>query len=361
MSDYNELSAQDNKSLSPESQNETLGMPQKGFKNAAKFGAYLPRAILIALVSLSFLSACIAGALTLVHTPGPLQNTQAIDIKPGTPAVKIISKLDDMGAISYPAVFMLLYQMSGQPIRAGEFEIPSRSSPSHILRILTRGHTIQYSLTLIEGVSVHTAYKLLAKTSRLSGELPDFVPEEGMLAASTYFYVKGESRRDIVARMQALQHSRLDNLWHLHTEDHPLKTKQEILILASIIEKETSYAGERRRVAGVFTNRLRRGMRLQSDPTVIYGLTLGKKKLGRRLTQSDLKRDTPYNTYTRKGLPISAISIPGAESIEAALNPEEHDFLYFVANGKGGHNFGRTLQEHNRNVVKWREFRDSSS
>jgi len=180
------------------------------------------------------------------------------------------------------------------------------------------------------------------------------LPAEGSLAPNTYAISKGDSVEVVLARMMREQQRILDEAWENRAADLPYKSKEEALIMASIIEKETGIKAERRDVAAVFVNRLNKGMRLQTDPTVIYGLTLGKETLGRGLRRSELARETPYNTYIIDGLPPTPIANPGKEAIEAALNPAKSDNLYFVADGSGGHVFSRTLAEHNRNVAKWR-------
>ena len=171
----------------------------------------------------------------------------------------------------------------------------------------------------------------------------------------SYAYVRGGNRKDMIQRMQKQMQATVDTLWQARVEGLPIKTKEDAVILASIVEKETGIKGERAKVAGVFINRLRIGMPLQSDPTVIYAMTRGKKKLGRKLYTKDLKRADPYNTYHINGLPPTPIANPGRASLEAVLNPESHKYLYFVADGTGGHAFAKTLDGHNKNVAHWRK------
>lgn len=212
---------------------------------------------------------------------------------------------------------------------------------------------VQRRLQVVEGTTAAEAMRLLAETEFLEGDLPP-PPFEGGIAPDTYFYIRGEQRQAVLQRMVNAQLRILDKLWRQRAEGLPIDTPREALILASIIEKETALAEERARVAAVFVNRLQRGMRLQSDPTVIYGITGGKAPLGRPLTRSDLKASSPYNTYRIRGLPPGPIANPGRASIEAALHPADTDDLYFVADGSGGHVFASTLREHNRNVARWR-------
>jgi UPF0755 protein len=191
-------------------------------------------------------------------------------------------------------------------------------------------------------------------------------PQEGSVFPNTYFYIKGEDRQTVLERMQSEMDLILETAWRLHGQNNPqLTTPQEVMILASIVEKETGKVDERPKVAGLFLNRLRQGMRLQSDPTVIYGIVRGRPEtggegpLGRRITRRDLEFDSPYNTYLYAGLPPTPICNPGKASIEAVLNPERHSYIYMVADGTGGHAFAETLREHNANVAKWRTIRDA--
>jgi len=188
----------------------------------------------------------------------------------------------------------------------------------------------------------------------LSGEV-DEVPPEGRLAPDSYEVRAGDTRADVIARMMQAQEAILAAAWEARAEGLPLDSPEEALILASIIEKETGVAAERRQVASVFVNRLRRGMRLQTDPTVIYGITEGRGVLGRGIRQSELRAETPWNTYVIDGLPPTPIANPGRASIAAAVDPDATDYVYFVADGSGGHAFAETLAEHNRNVARWRE------
>jgi UPF0755 protein len=212
-------------------------------------------------------------------------------------------------------------------------------------------------LTVAEGLTVAEVFRLLAETEALSGDLPE-PPPEGSLLPETYFYALGDDRAELVRRMQRGMRRLLDQLWPARAEALPLTERQQALILASIVDKETGVAAERGAVAAVFHNRLRQGMRLQSDPTVIYGLTDGNGPLDRELTRADWQHDSPYNTYRIEGLPPGPIGNPGRAALEAVLNPDDVDYLYFVADGSGGHAFGRTLDEHNRNVAKWRRIKN---
>jgi len=212
---------------------------------------------------------------------------------------------------------------------------------------------IRWRITLAEGVTSWQVVDALKRAEFMTGEIAE-VPPEGTLAPDSYEVARGADRAELLAEMTARQTATLAELWAARVEGLPYDTPEEALIMASIVEKETGIAEERRQVASVFVNRMRLGMRLQTDPTVIYGVTRGEGVLGRGLRQSELRRETPWNTYVIDGLPPTPIANPGRLSIEAALNPDTTDYLYFVADGTGGHAFGRTLEEHNENVARWR-------
>jgi UPF0755 protein len=222
--------------------------------------------------------------------------------------------------------------------------------------LLTSGKTIVHRLTLPEGVMSAEAAALIAAAEPLVGEIGT-IPPEGSLLPETYHFSRGDTRSDLIARMQAAQDEVLAELWPTRSDDLPFDTRREAVILASIVEKETGVAEERPLVASVFINRLRKEMRLQSDPTVVYGLTDGEGPLGRALTRADLEIATPYNTYLIDGLPPGPIANPGRASLAAVLSPAESEYLYFVADGSGGHAFAKTLTQHNRNVANWRKIR----
>jgi UPF0755 protein len=213
---------------------------------------------------------------------------------------------------------------------------------------------LRLRITLAEGVTSWQVVQSLNAADFLTGEIGD-VPPEGSLAPDSYEIVEGAARADILAEMTARQSKTLAELWETRADGLPYDTPQEALIMASIVEKETGIADERRQVASVFLNRMAEGMRLQTDPTVIYGITKGQGVLGRGLRRSELQRETPYNTYVIDGMPPTPIANPGRLSIEAALNPDTTDYLYFVADGSGGHAFAKTLKEHNKNVEAWRK------
>ena len=242
---------------------------------------------------------------------------------------------------------------SGKFVERAEFELGVDDVPEIFTELKSAADT-RFRVALAEGVTSWQVVNALHNIDILSGD-PGERPAEGMLAPDSYEITSGQTRAEILAQMQARQELLIGAAWENRSEDAAVQTPEEMLILASIIEKETGVARERGQVASVFTNRLNRGMRLQTDPTVIYGVTKGEGVLGRGLRQSELRKVTPWNTYVIEGLPPTPIANPGQASLLAAVNPEATDFLFFVADGTGGHAFAETLQQHNRNVVKWRE------
>lgn len=303
----------------------------------------------------------------LHHSPASLEEDKIVVIEKGTGVGAITQQLTKEGLLAHPLLFRISTRLTGDDARlhAGEYLMPKDASPAEIQRLLSEGKVIQRQITLREGLTVHQIANILLGEEELDGEI-DNLPEEGRLLPDTYSYTGGESRQAVLARMEAAMTATLEELWPERADNLPFDTLEEALILASIVEKETGVPSERARIAGAFINRLRQGMALQTDPTVIYALTDGKPKdggmgpLGRRLLKKDLTYDSPYNTYLYAGLPPGPICNPGRAAIEATLNPEENDYLYFVADGTGGHAFAKTLAEHNRNVAEWRKIRKAS-
>jgi UPF0755 protein len=224
--------------------------------------------------------------------------------------------------------------------------------PAEVTRVKELGDT-RYRIALAEGVTSWQIVNALNSVDVLSGEISG-IPAEGSLAPDSYEVSKGDDRAAVIARMEALQADRVAEVWASRSDNIEVETPEEMLILASIIEKETGIAEERPQVSSVFTNRLAQGMPLQTDPTVIYGITRGEGVLGRGLRQSELRRETPWNTYVIRGLPPTPIANPGLASLRAAVDPADTPYLFFVADGTGGHAFAETLAEHNANVAKWR-------
>ncbi|WP_206419969.1 endolytic transglycosylase MltG [Minwuia thermotolerans] len=311
-------------------------------------------ALLLAVIAV--FGAAVAGWLgwERYNEPGPLAEAATVIIEPGDGPRRIASKLDAAGVIGDPMLFLAAVRLTerGGRLKAGEFRFEAGTSMRTVIGDIVAGRTVVRRITVPEGLTSWQIAALLDDAPALDGETP--VAEEGALLPETYHYNHGDSRAAIVERMRAARDAALADLWAGRAEGLPLRTPGEAVILASIVEKETGVAGERPRVAAVFVNRLRKGMRLQSDPTVIYALTEGKADLGRPLSRADLKTDSPYNTYAVKGLPPTAIANPGRAALEAVLNPSQTNELYFVADGSGGHAFAKTLAEHNRNVRRWR-------
>ena len=237
----------------------------------------------------------------------------------------------------------------------GDYEIPSAASPLKIIEILDKGDALKRKVTIPEGWTVGMAFKRIEDNELLSGEMPK-MPKEGYMAPDTYNIKKGQTRAELVDQMVARQNKILDELWLERSAGIPIRSKEEALILASIVEKETGIAEERPMIAAVFSNRLKKGMRLQSDPTIIYGITKGLP-IGRKILKSEIRQDHPWNTYVIHGLPQTPICNPGKEAIKAVLNPPASKNLFFVADGTGGHVFAETYEDHQKNVEKWRKIR----
>lgn len=284
--------------------------------------------------------------------PGPAREPVRVQIAQGASLTAAARTLEAQGVIRSAPTFLLLARLLGgsAPVLAGEYEVPPRASASDILRLLQSGRVIQYFITIPEGMPSILVHERLMAEEGLVGTVE--VPAEGSVLPDSYSFETGESRAAVLARMQAAMMRALDEAWAARKPTTVVGTKREAVILASIVEKETGIASERRLVAGVYSNRLRTGMRLQADPTTIYPVTKGKP-LGRRIRRSELDAVNDYNTYAMAGLPKGPIANPGRASIEAVLDPEPTDALYFVADGKGGHIFARTLEEHNANVARY--------
>ena len=294
--------------------------------------------------------------------PGPLQEDLVVLLPKGAGLKDTARLLALHGAISSEFLFRLgaRYRREDRAMRYGEYRIPAGASMEAVLAMLVEGKTVLHKVTVPEGLTSYQIVELLLGNEILTGEIVD-IPTEGSLAAETYTIERNQSRSEVLKQMAELQSAVLAEAWDKRVYGLPLSSPEEVLVLASIVEKETGVATERPRVASVFINRLKRGMRLQSDPTVVYGITEGKSPLGRGLRRSELDRATPYNTYVIDGLPPTPIASPGRDAIMAVVNPEETNFLYFVADGTGGHVFAETLDEHNRNVEKWRAIEKKST
>jgi UPF0755 protein len=286
--------------------------------------------------------------------PGPAKTDVRVMIPEGAALSRATDHLYYAGAISGPRnKFYYLARLLGEgdPVQAGEFEIPARASAATVLDIIQHGRPVVQLITIPEGMPSVLVEEKLAAIPGLKGEVP--VIAEGSVLPNSYDWQRGEARADVAQRMQAAMTRTLDALWAKRKAGAcPVSTKREAVILASIVEKETGKASERRTVAGVYCNRLRIGMKLDADPTVIYPITKGKP-LGRRIKRSELMADTGYNTYRRPGLPAGPIANPGKDSIAAVLDPAPTKAIYFVADGTGGHVFADSFAEHQANVAKW--------
>jgi UPF0755 protein len=293
--------------------------------------------------------------------PGPLAAERIVIVPRGAGVERIAQTLADSGVIEDVILFQLGVRVleAGRRLKAGEYRFPAAVSMHGAVAILEQGQTVVHSLTVPEGLTSAQTVALVAAAEALSGDVGP-VPGEGALLPETYHFKRDDERAALLRRMAEAMDDTLAALWAARAKDLPFKTPDEALVLASMIERETGVADERPLVASVFVNRLRRGMRLQSDPTVVYGITGGQAPLGRSLTRQDLQAPTAYNTYTIVGLPPGPIANPGRAALEAALRPTESPYLYFVADGTGGHAFATTLQEHNRNVAKWRKVQQQS-
>ena len=292
----------------------------------------------------------------IIEAQGPLAESKHIVIPRGAGPASMAKVLRDEGVISYPQLFRiaLMIDPSSKVIKAGEYEVPAHISMRALLDLLQAGKVVQRRLTVPEGLTTAEIVELVRKTEALSGDIKLDL-KEGELLPETYFYSRDDTRESLLLRMKEGMEKTLDEAWRKRAAGLPLPNRRDVLTLASIIEKETGLAAERNRVAAVYINRLRMKMKLESDPTTIYGLTNGKAALGRDLTRADLQSNTPYNTYVVTGLPPGPICNPGRASILAAISPTRERSIYFVADGQGGHAFATNLAEHNRNVARWRD------
>jgi len=290
------------------------------------------------------------------YGPGPAERPLRVQIARGSSVASAAAQLEAAGAIRSATLFRIEAKLFGgsAPIKYGEYQIPKGASPEAILDILQGGEALQYRVTIPEGMPSILVYERLMAEDALTGRVA--VPEEGSVLPDTYAFERGEPRARVLARMQAAMDRTLAELWAARKPTTVVTSPAEAVTLASVVEKETGKPSERRMVAGVYSNRLRIGMKLDADPTVIYPVTKGKP-LGRRIRRSELRADNGYNTYVRPGLPKGPIANPGRDSIAAVLDPAPTEALYFVADGTGGHVFATTLAEHNGNVVKWRAIR----
>ncbi|MAI91956.1 endolytic transglycosylase MltG [Ponticaulis sp.] len=301
-----------------------------------------------------------------INAPGPLAGgeAQTIMIPRGAGVIRIGQQLETEGFIEDARLFRAasVYLEVQSSLKAGEYLIPADASIVDILELMEEGDVILHPVQIIEGSTIAQAMAAIARVDVLTGEMPE-TPEEGSFLPDTYFFTRGTSRVEVVQRLLAAQDTLMEEIWAARQDDLPLASPEEAVILASIVEKETGSVGDEDLVASVFINRLERGMRLQSDPTIIYGISQGERltrtvngrEIQRGLYRSEIDRLTPYNTYQIDGLPPTPICNPSEAALRAVLQPAESDYLFFVADGSGRHAFSRTNAEHNRNVARWRE------
>jgi len=302
-----------------------------------------------------------AGALGLAwrdwNRPAPPGAARVeVDVPRGASIASAASALEAGGLVPSARRFRIAARLFGgdRPIRYGLYAFPKGAGGAELLRMMQAGDVMTLALAIPEGLPSVLVHERLMAAPRLAGTVE--VPPEGSVLPATWSYVPGETRAAVLARMQAGMKSTLDELWAARSPNTAVATKEEALILASIVEKETGKASERRTIAGLYSNRLRAGRKLEADPTVIYPVTQGRP-LGRRIRRSELAADTGWNTYARTGLPKGPITNPGRDSLAAVLDPETHDFLFMVADGTGGHAFARDYAEHQANVARWYDLR----
>ncbi|MEJ8573372.1 endolytic transglycosylase MltG [Microbaculum marinum] len=291
------------------------------------------------------------------ESAGPLETARNVTIPRGQGLMAIAKQLEREGIIDQAWVFLggIVMNKARDDLKYGEYLIPEQASMHEVMDILVEGKAILYQVTIPEGYTSEQIVARLRADPVLVGEIAE-VPAEGTLLPETYSFDRGTSRSQMIDRMRHAQARVLEEVWERRADDVPISSPEELVTLASIVEKETGRADERPRVAGVFINRMKKGMRLQSDPTILYGLYGGKAFFEpRTLTRSELDAPNAYNTYQIDGLPPTPIANPGRAAMEAVANPSRTEELFFVADGTGGHIFAASLDEHNRNVAKWRE------
>ena len=319
---------------------------------------FLAALFLVAVV----VTGCVFYGRYIYNAPGPFSNDTTIIIDRHAHIRTIADTLYDQKVIASRPVFLAAAYWTGalHKLKAGEYAFPAAAPMRTILDMMAKGTVVQHRLTIAEGLTSWQAVQIIDREPALDGVIQD-IPAEGSLLPETYVFLHGDSRADMVARMQQAMRKTVAQLWAARAPDPMIATPLQAVTLAAIVEKETGVPSERPHIAGVFLNRLRRGMMLQSDPTTIYALTGGRiamqglGPLGRRLTTADLLTASPYNTYRVTGLPPGPIANPGVQALQAVLHPLATNDLYFVANGTGGHAFAANLADHERNVAQWRQ------
>jgi UPF0755 protein len=297
-----------------------------------------------------------------LNAPGPLQEDKIVNVSRAD-TLDLAESLERAGVIDQRLPFIVsvvLNKVRRHDVKAGEYQFTKQASLQDVINTLVDGKVIQHAFTVPEGLTSEQIVQRLLDSDFLAGNIKS-IPKEGSLLPETYRFPRGTQREQVIQRMQREQREAVQKAWDRHASDLPLKTPDQLVVLASIVEKETGRPEERSRVAAVFVNRLKQKMRLQSDPTIIYGLVGGKGSLGRPITRSEISQPTPYNTYVIDGLPPGPIANPGRASIEAVANPARTKELYFVADGTGGHAFAEALDQHQKNVAKLRAIEQGES
>ena len=348
--------------LTPQSPNEALQPeaappppprpPSRRRPTLSAVSGFVSFLVIIAVAALAGL----AWINSQLHEPGPLAANKVVYIAPHTDLPDIIEKLDSDGVIDSPVTMnvVLTAERKRAKIKAGEFLFKQHASLRDVIDTLVSGKQYLHAFTIPEGLTTQQIAQRIRDSDLLSGDVRE-MPKEGALLPETYKVFRGMTRGDLLIKMQEDDRRAVEQIWARRAPDLPLRSPFDLVTLASIVEKETGKADERSRVAGVFINRLRKHMRLQSDPTIVYGLVAGQGTLGHSITRSELDKKTPYNTYQIDGLPPGPIDNPGRAALEAVANPSRTPDLYFVADGTGGHAFAETMDEHNKNVQRWRQ------
>jgi UPF0755 protein len=357
--------AQAQRPIVPKSANEALrpepGTPppvKRSRKSRSQVVVFMNFLMSVAVLAALGASAAVYFGKQQFEQAGPLAEPKNYEVKRGSGIGDVAIALENQNFITDGRIFRMAAKATGadKKLKAGEYQIKAGASMRDILDTLTSGKSVLYSLTIPEGLTVEQIWSRIAVNEVLTGDMPKAIPAEGTLFADTQRFARGTTREEIVTKLKADQKKLIDEIWARRAPDLPVKDVNEFVTLASIVEKETGQADERSRVASVFINRLNKGMRLQSDPTIIYGIFGGKgKPADRSILKSDIEKPTPYNTYTIDGLPPTPIANPGRAALEAVANPSRTNDLYFVADGTGGHVFAATLDEHNENVARWRK------
>lgn len=328
-----------------------MTLPQTPFKSRSSLAHLLARSFSIAIFILVLIPIVGIGAL---FAPGPLPQDKTIVVAHGAKTGDIGAQLAQENAVYMSTLFRIAARLAANSLKAGEYAIPAHASPFDIAVMMHEGRSVVRLFTVAEGLTSAEIVRLLDSDPVLTGTI-DAVPPEGSLLPETYRYSYGDSRSGIILRMQKSMQEKLNTAWAGREIGLPLNSPRDAVILASIVEKETGKAEERPRIAGVFYNRLRLNMRLQSDPTVIYAMTKGQETLARALTHDDLSFASPINTYVSDGLPPQPICNPGLAALQAVVHPEHNNFLYFVADGRGGHAFAADLATQNDNINRWHQ------